>query len=93
MKQKAFFINFKGFSMKQITQIFVEGESPTLTNLQLKATSLSIYDLLLSQYLKRLSMKETRIQLFNQSCISQKLFFKFLSFTLNKPVVKSYKFM
>ena len=30
MKQKAFFINFKGLSVKQITQIFSEGESPTL---------------------------------------------------------------
>ena len=30
MKQKAFFINFKGLSVKQIAQIFSEGESPTL---------------------------------------------------------------
>ena len=30
MKQKAFFIIFKGLSIKQITQIFLEGESPTL---------------------------------------------------------------
>ena len=31
MEQKTFFIIFKGFSMKQITQIFLEGKSPTLT--------------------------------------------------------------
>ena len=31
MKSKAFFIIFKGFSMKQITEIFLEGEGPTLT--------------------------------------------------------------
>ena len=37
MKQKAFFINFKGFSMKQITQIFVEGESPTLNKPAVKS--------------------------------------------------------
>ena len=30
MKQKAFFIIFKGLLMEQITQIFSEGESPTL---------------------------------------------------------------
>ena len=30
MKLKTFFITFKGFSMKKITQIFLEGESPTL---------------------------------------------------------------
>ena len=30
MKQKGFFIIFKGFSLKQITQTFLEGESPTL---------------------------------------------------------------
>ena len=28
--EKAFFINFKGLSLKQIKQIFLEGESPTL---------------------------------------------------------------
>ena len=28
--EKAFFIIFKGLSMKQITQLFLEGESPTL---------------------------------------------------------------
>ena len=33
MKKKAFFIIFKGLSMKQITQIFLEGESPTLKRL------------------------------------------------------------
>ena len=30
MKQKSFFIIFKGFSLKQIKGIFLEGESPTL---------------------------------------------------------------
>ena len=30
MKQKAFVIIFKGLTMKQIKQIFLEGESPTL---------------------------------------------------------------
>ena len=30
MKSKAFFITFKGFLMKQIKQIFSEGERPTL---------------------------------------------------------------
>ena len=29
-KQKTFFINFKGLSIKQITQIFLEGENPIL---------------------------------------------------------------
>ena len=33
MKLKAFFFIFKGLSMKQITQIFLEGESPTLSQL------------------------------------------------------------
>ena len=28
--EKAFFIIFKGLSMKQITQLFLEGKSPTL---------------------------------------------------------------
>ena len=31
MKQKALFIIFTGLSMKQITQIVLEGESPTLS--------------------------------------------------------------
>ena len=31
MKQKAFFKIFKGLSMKQITQFFLEEESPTLS--------------------------------------------------------------
>ena len=31
MKQKAFFIIFKGLSIKQITQPCLEGESPTVT--------------------------------------------------------------
>ena len=30
IKKKAFFIIFKGLSMKEITYIFLEGESPTL---------------------------------------------------------------
>ena len=30
MKQKAFFIICKGLSIKQITQMLLEGESPTL---------------------------------------------------------------
>ena len=30
MKEKTFFIIFKGLSMKQIMHIFLEGESPTL---------------------------------------------------------------
>ena len=33
MKYKAFFIIFKGLSMKQKTQIFLKGESPTLREL------------------------------------------------------------
>ena len=33
MKSKTFFIIFKGLSMKQITQTFLKGESPTF-NLQ-----------------------------------------------------------
>ena len=33
MKFKAFFITFKGLSMKQIAQIFLECESPTLTHI------------------------------------------------------------
>ena len=31
VKQKAVFIVFKGLSMKQMTHIFLEGESPTLS--------------------------------------------------------------
>ena len=31
MKQKEFFIILKGLSLKQIKQIFLEGENPTLT--------------------------------------------------------------
>ena len=34
MKSKACFIVFKGLSMKQITEIFLEGESPTLRNVK-----------------------------------------------------------
>ena len=30
MKEKAFFIIFKGLSLKQITQIFLEGDGPDL---------------------------------------------------------------
>ena len=30
MKQKAFFFIFKGLSLKNIKEIFLEGESPTL---------------------------------------------------------------
>ena len=33
MKQKAFFITFKGLSIKKIAQIFLEGKSPTLNDL------------------------------------------------------------
>ena len=32
MKLKSFFIISKGLSLKQIKQIFLEGESPTLKN-------------------------------------------------------------
>ena len=31
MKKKTFFVIFKGLSLKQIKQIFLEGESPTLS--------------------------------------------------------------
>ena len=31
MKQKAFFINFKGLSLKPVKEIFLEGQSPNLT--------------------------------------------------------------
>ena len=34
MKQKTFFIILKGVSLKQIKRIFLEGESPTLTDVQ-----------------------------------------------------------
>ena len=34
MKQKAFFINFKGLSIQQITPFFSEADSPTLSYLQ-----------------------------------------------------------
>ena len=40
MKQKAFFITFKGLSMKQITQIFLEDESPPLMLLATKLSGL-----------------------------------------------------
>ena len=36
MKQKAFLIIFEGFSIKQLTQIFLEGEGPTLNMSQFK---------------------------------------------------------
>ena len=39
MKKKAFFIIFKGLSIKQITQFFLEGESPTLTIKQMEYIS------------------------------------------------------
>ena len=32
IKLKTFFINFKGLSIEQITQIFLEGEIPTLNS-------------------------------------------------------------
>ena len=32
MKNKAFFITFKGLSMNETTQFFLEGERPTLNN-------------------------------------------------------------
>ena len=32
MKQEVFFIIFKRLSLKQIKQIFLEGENPILTN-------------------------------------------------------------
>ena len=35
MKSKAFFIVFKGLLMKQITKIFLEGKSPTLSEVSL----------------------------------------------------------
>ena len=34
IKSKAFFMIFKGLSMKQITQFFLEGESLTLRKIQ-----------------------------------------------------------
>ena len=34
MKQKAFFINFEGIPLKQIKQIFLECEGPTLNRQQ-----------------------------------------------------------
>ena len=36
MKQKAFFIIFKGLLLKQIKQIFLEGESPILSVIAVK---------------------------------------------------------
>ena len=39
MKLKAFFIIFKGHSIKQITQLFLEGEGPTLNNLSLPVSN------------------------------------------------------
>ena len=43
MKQKAFFIIFKGLSMKQIAQFVLEGESPTLiSNLKWKVLTFTI---------------------------------------------------
>ena len=37
MKQKIFFIIFKGLSMNQITQVLLQVESPTLTEYCIKA--------------------------------------------------------
>ena len=39
MKSKAFFINFKGILLKQITKIFLEGESPTLSWIKIATLS------------------------------------------------------
>ena len=38
MKYKAFFIIFKEISIKEITQFFLEGESPTLNHRSFLAT-------------------------------------------------------
>ena len=45
MKQKSFFIIFKGLSMNQVTQIILEGESPALTKsiLQLSGIHRQLY--------------------------------------------------
>ena len=40
MKQKAFFIIFKGLSMKQIIQFFLEGEGLTLIEVEHSAASM-----------------------------------------------------
>ena len=39
MKSKAFFINFKRILLKQITKIFLEGESPTLSWIKIATLS------------------------------------------------------
>ena len=54
MKQKAFFITFKGLSVKQIT-LFLEGESQTLTtnkSLTLNGEETILILVLLQQYLQ-----------------------------------------
>ena len=54
MKQKTFFITFKGLSVKQIT-LFLEGESQTLTtnkSLTLNGEETILILVLLQQYLQ-----------------------------------------
>ena len=54
MKQKAFFITFKGISVKQIT-LFLEGDSQTLTtnkSLPLNGEETILILVLLQQYLQ-----------------------------------------
>ena len=46
MKQKAFFIIFKGLSINQIIQIFLEGESPTLKFFNMK------FDVIIAAYIE-----------------------------------------
>ena len=48
MKQKAFFIIFKGRSLKQITQIFLEGDSPTLNLICLLTLYVPLYSSFIS---------------------------------------------
>ena len=56
MKQKAFFIIFKGLSIKQITQMFFEGESPRLKELRLTERKISTVTLI---FFKRSLNRET----------------------------------
>ena len=66
MKQKAFSINFKGLSMKQIT-IFLDGESPTLVS----TFKFSKKNILHSCYCVFQAIKFFNIYLWQQKCLNQ----------------------
>ena len=63
-KQKALFITFKGLSTKQITQFFLEGESPTLKCLSFELNGITKYVL---SFRLHQNLKIYLLKLFNYS--------------------------